>query len=486
MDTARFKKIISDQLFVVKKQLNRFGRWSTRTPRRKAAWILLVSFIFNQFVYPYIPFLSSKDVLANGNIESVTFGTSLFVNRNPDFNVWFGDRLDQSKHKIVFEVEGKEIEMRLQEATSSANLPSTLPSVNGSPSPNLGESWGEVLKNIADVEKLSDKLRNELQKPFLTTVEKDNTVADVLDQKIGDFATIRYEILPDRGVKESILIQSPSPGHLAPSTFNFEMKLSGGVQLKQKLENLNDAQLNASDSSKIQDLRSKIYYFVDKNGKYLAHFEPLIMIDAAGAMSNDIKMDITPSSCLLVTCYSVTITASDQWLNANERVFPIDLDPTIVHDQNPDFSSGTENRSKVNASNAVEVQYKELQADINTVGLWHFNEGSGSTAYDASGNGNNGTLTNGPVWNGPVDSKTGLGKSSIKFDGVDDVINISDTTTLKNQDFTIEAWIKPNSVTGNHDIVVQNKTTQYVALYTIGTGFKFYSASLSPTNLGAF
>ncbi|HEV8633144.1 MAG TPA: LamG domain-containing protein, partial [Chloroflexota bacterium] len=37
-------------------------------------------------------------------------------------------------------------------------------------------------------------------------------------------------------------------------------------------------------------------------------------------------------------------------------------------------------------------------ADANTRGLWHFDEGAGTTAQDASANGNNGTLINGPVW----------------------------------------------------------------------------------------
>src|SRR5581483_12494229 len=37
-------------------------------------------------------------------------------------------------------------------------------------------------------------------------------------------------------------------------------------------------------------------------------------------------------------------------------------------------------------------------ADANTKGLWHFDEGSGSTVADSSGNGNTGTLVNGPAW----------------------------------------------------------------------------------------
>ena len=213
-----------------------------------------------------------------------------------------------------------------------------------------------------------------ITKPVLTSVNNN----DALDQKIGDKATIRYEILPDRGVKESILIEDKSA---VTNQYVFEMKLSGGAQLKSRLENLSDTNLNATGSASTSS-----YYFTDSKNKYLANFEPLVMNDAAGAKSNNIKLDITPSSCLLVTCYSVTLTANEAWLNDPLRVYPVNLDPTIVHEQNPDFSSGTENRTQVTGSNAVESQYKELQTDINTVGLWHFNDGSGSTAADSSGN----------------------------------------------------------------------------------------------------
>ena len=71
----------------------RLFRWLTKTPKRKTAWILLIAILINQFVYPFIPFLKDNTVHANGIIEPVALGTSLFVNRNPDFNVWFGDRL---------------------------------------------------------------------------------------------------------------------------------------------------------------------------------------------------------------------------------------------------------------------------------------------------------------------------------------------------------------------------------------------------------
>jgi len=40
----------------------------------------------------------------------------------------------------------------------------------------------------------------------------------------------------------------------------------------------------------------------------------------------------------------------------------------------------------------------EFVVDTNTVGLWHFNEGTGTKTYDATSAGNNGTLNNGTTW----------------------------------------------------------------------------------------
>lgn len=62
--------------------------------------------------------------------------------------------------------------------------------------------------------------------------------------------------------------------------------------------------------------------------------------------------------------------------------------------------------------------------------------GIGSTWYDLSGNGNNGTLVNGPTYNSN-------NKGSISFDGVNDYINCgnSDTLNLK-RTATLCVWFK--------------------------------------------
>lgn len=69
---------------------------------------------------------------------------------------------------------------------------------------------------------------------------------------------------------------------------------------------------------------------------------------------------------------------------------------------------------------------------------------TGTTWYDVSGLGNNGTLTNGPTYN------SGNG-GSIVFDGIDDFISVSDTPFRFTNTFTLDAWVyfNGNNIYGN-------------------------------------
>ncbi len=70
------------------------------------------------------------------------------------------------------------------------------------------------------------------------------------------------------------------------------------------------------------------------------------------------------------------------------------------------------------------------------VGRWDFEEGSGTSANDTSGNANTGTLTLGPTY---TSGKVG---KAISFDGSDDLVKVTDATSNQlTGDFTAEAWI---------------------------------------------
>ena len=108
----------------------------------------------------------------------------------------------------------------------------------------------------------------------------------------------------------------------------------------------------------------------------------------------------------------------------------------------PTDSSGTvvaRNWTQVDAS--VNSKYGPLSSFVDwnrsLVGYWDGNENSGSTLYDESTYGNNGTLRNGTQWT------TGNFGSALKFDGVDDYAEIPNSTSLgTSQAITIEAWVK--------------------------------------------
>ena len=70
------------------------------------------------------------------------------------------------------------------------------------------------------------------------------------------------------------------------------------------------------------------------------------------------------------------------------------------------------------------------------VAYWSFDEGTGNTVYDLSGNGNHGTI-HGATW-----TQGKFGKA-LSFDGVDDYVDCGNDESLNITDeITIEAWVK--------------------------------------------
>ena len=160
------------------------------------------------------------------------------------------------------------------------------------------------------------------------------------------------------------------------------------------------------------------------------------------------------------------------------------------------------------ALSAAEIQalyqadYAKINAPQNNqitnglVGLWSFNgpDMSGATAYDRSGQGNNGTLTNGPT---RAAGKVGQGLS---FDVVNDYVEAADSASLRVgvPSFTFSAWLNPGSVsscsTGGAGCMVFNKENSYEwgidnqnivwwAIRNTSPGWAWVSSGLSaPTN----
>ncbi len=77
------------------------------------------------------------------------------------------------------------------------------------------------------------------------------------------------------------------------------------------------------------------------------------------------------------------------------------------------------------------------------VAAYAFDEAQGSSLTDRTGNGHTGAVS-GATWN-----TGGHSGNALRFDGVDDVVTVADHSRLDlTGEFTIESWIKPDTLTG--------------------------------------
>jgi hypothetical protein len=82
-----------------------------------------------------------------------------------------------------------------------------------------------------------------------------------------------------------------------------------------------------------------------------------------------------------------------------------------------------------------------VSADPSLVGHWKFDEGTGTTAFDSSGNGNDGTLINGPIWT------TGVIGQALEFDGTDDYVDVGTGPAITGAaQRTVSMWINPDTI----------------------------------------
>jgi len=106
-----------------------------------------------------------------------------------------------------------------------------------------------------------------------------------------------------------------------------------------------------------------------------------------------------------------------------------------------------------------------LGADPNLVGLWRFDEGEGTTAYDSSGNGNDGIFNGDPQW---VEGYYG---SAIEFDGAGDFLDCGSDPSLDLTKWTIAFWLRLNENKNYNAYVVKGvDAAENYEVLTYGAG----------------
>ena len=107
---------------------------------------------------------------------------------------------------------------------------------------------------------------------------------------------------------------------------------------------------------------------------------------------------------------------------------------------------------------AIHGVQEAIAAPSGLVAAYAFDEGSGTTVTDASGNGNNGTITN-ATW-----STAGKFGKALQFNGTSALVTIPDAASLHlTTGMTLEAWVNPSTVNGNwRDVIYKGNDNFYL------------------------
>ena len=107
------------------------------------------------------------------------------------------------------------------------------------------------------------------------------------------------------------------------------------------------------------------------------------------------------------------------------------------------------------------------QATQGLVAAYAFNEGTGTTVNDSSGNGNNGTITN-ATW-----TTSGKYSDALVFNGTSALVTIPDAASLHlTTGMTLEAWVNPSTVTSAWRDVIYKGNDNYWLEATSDSGSK--------------
>lgn len=125
-------------------------------------------------------------------------------------------------------------------------------------------------------------------------------------------------------------------------------------------------------------------------------------------------------------------------------------------------------KARVAAGLHFESQVERVAGE-QAVGIWDFDENTGTAAADRSGFGLGGTMGNGLAWS--TDTPTNRG-ASVSFDGVNDYLQFAQPL-VSGSPFTISFWFKPERINTSYDMVYSGTDNIDVQLFFFASTKRF-------------
>jgi len=206
--------------------------------------------------------------------------------------------------------------------------------------------------------------------------------------------------------------------------------------------------------------RRKLTFDNSAQNEDLNDFPVLIKLDSSFDYSNT-KLDGTDLRFIDSDDTTVLNYHIEKWDSGGESFVWVKV-PNIPANSNTDYMW-----MYYNNPDASDAQDESNTYDSNFVGIWNFNESSGTITYDSTqynndgvfygetfydGTFGNGTAGTEPTWKSGIDCRYG---SCLEFEGTPnvaaDVISVSD---IPNTSLTVMAWIYPKQILGDQRAIV--------------------------------
>jgi len=390
-------------------------------------------------------------VKPNDKILVNSSGVALYSNENPTFVVDFGNKEDPNSQWIRFEASSSDVNpfktknknifteiANIFTQDKKSGIEMSLKGIDFSETRNTKIlELGEDIKNVADILgtddiKTSTQVIESGRDIAIPENEQNISKPTIVNSNVADGVDVEYQILEGKGLKEEIILQNLdsfsdecksdlTKCKLPLNTYTFDLKMDQGVRL--------DEGWYLVDGKTTQ-----VYYFTDSDGKYLAHFLPSFAEDSNGNKTSNVDLNVAQTDN---GDYEITVTVDSDWLLDANRVYPVRIDPSIVHDTSSDFSTGTFYATKYITGTELQI------SDPSIVASWNMNETTSGTCSgggdicDQSGNGYNATISGGVTSVASIDA---YGRS---FDGATGTLaSVGDVSAFETNSFTIEAWVK--------------------------------------------
>lgn len=173
----------------------------------------------------------------------------------------------------------------------------------------------ELVGNASSTTKKSIRMNDQILSPVINNSSREETknFSSIEEAKrIDNKSSIRYEdvgvntdieyVLTGNDVKENIILQAKADIY----SYDFKLDLLGLIPV-----------LEEDGSISLKDI---------KNGQTKYFIPAPFMYDSLGTVSYEVEYTLTETSS---GAYLLNVSASEEWINSAERVFPVTIDPTI-------------------------------------------------------------------------------------------------------------------------------------------------------------